>query len=45
MSRTVYSEIFFHIVWRTKDSLPMITKEMRLSEKPGEPGSGGYAGG
>jgi putative transposase len=29
MSRTVYSEIFFHAVWRTKDSLPMITKEMR----------------
>lgn len=25
MSRNIYSEIYLHIVWRTKDSMPLIT--------------------
>ena len=31
MSRNVYSEIFIHLVWRTKDNLPLITEKI---EKP-----------
>jgi len=31
MSRKIYSEIFLHIVWRTKSNLPMITKEIEES--------------
>jgi REP-associated tyrosine transposase len=28
MSRNVYSEIYLHVVWRTKDSQPLIKVEM-----------------
>ena len=29
MPRNVYSEIYIHIVWRTKDDVPMIRREFR----------------
>ena len=45
MSRNVYSEIFLHIVWRTKDSMPLIAENIenelyafirnRCSDTPG----------